>query len=130
VAELNRVLDLIAEHPERSPEYRANTRRPQLRRFPYRVLYRVRPEVVEVIAVAHIVADPDIGCGESRPGIKRPREHSPTSIADSTRLTAKTQRLNDRTNRFPAPKTEKASRQVSGTPRLSVELNGIEPSAS
>ncbi len=53
MAELDRVIAMIAENPTRWPEYRRGARRLRLRRFPYAALYRVEPEVVLVVAIAH-----------------------------------------------------------------------------
>jgi plasmid stabilization system protein ParE len=51
--ELDRAVDLILERPEAWPSYLGNTRRVFLRRFPFFLVYRVRSERVEIVAVAH-----------------------------------------------------------------------------
>ncbi|HXW07781.1 MAG TPA: type II toxin-antitoxin system RelE/ParE family toxin [Vicinamibacterales bacterium] len=51
--ELDRAVDLISERPDTGAPYLANTRRVLLRRFPFFVVYRVRGDNVQVIAVAH-----------------------------------------------------------------------------
>jgi plasmid stabilization system protein ParE len=54
LAEFERVMDEICEAPHRSPvERRPDVRRKQMKRFPYTVLYRVRANTVQVLAVAH-----------------------------------------------------------------------------
>ena len=53
LAELDRVIAMIAESPTRWPEYRHGTRRIRLRRFPYSAIYRVQAEHVLVVAIAH-----------------------------------------------------------------------------
>jgi toxin ParE1/3/4 len=55
VAEVLRVVKMVAEAPERWPLARRGTRRVLLRRFPFKVVYRydeMKGEVL-VIAVAH-----------------------------------------------------------------------------
>jgi toxin ParE1/3/4 len=51
--ELDRTVDLILERPEAWPSYLANTKRVLLRRFPFFLVYRVRDERIEILAVAH-----------------------------------------------------------------------------
>jgi toxin ParE1/3/4 len=61
VAAVDGMIDLIGEHPERYPRW---LRRPEYRRavlttFPYSVFYRILPDEIEVVAVAHGARDPD-----------------------------------------------------------------------
>lgn len=51
--ELDRAIDEIAQHPNRWPTHLHGTRRYRLRRFPFLMVYRVRDDVVEVIACQH-----------------------------------------------------------------------------
>jgi plasmid stabilization system protein ParE len=52
--EFERVLRLVGEAPDRHPiERKPDLRRVLLRRFPFKILYRVRGGEVEVLAVAH-----------------------------------------------------------------------------
>ncbi len=44
----------IAEHAERWPVVRLNVRRRLVHRFPYGLLYRVDPDEIVVLAVAHL----------------------------------------------------------------------------
>jgi len=53
MAELDRAIQAISEFPERWPRYLHDTRRLHLHRFPYWVVYRVKPESVLIVAVAH-----------------------------------------------------------------------------
>ena len=62
--ELDRAVEIISESPDRYPTYLHATRRYLLRRFPFTVIYRVRPSVVQVVAIAH---------GKRRPGYWRER---------------------------------------------------------
>jgi len=50
----------ISINPLLYEEVRINTRMGLLRRFPYLVVYRVFPEVLEVIAVVHAHRNPSI----------------------------------------------------------------------
>ncbi|MBS0365920.1 MAG: type II toxin-antitoxin system RelE/ParE family toxin [Proteobacteria bacterium] len=51
--ELDAAVQNIADGPERWPTYPGKSRRYLLHRFPYSVVYRLRADVVEVMAVAH-----------------------------------------------------------------------------
>ena len=51
--ELERAVDLISERPNTGSPYLGSTRRVLLRRFPFFVVYRVRGDSVQVLAVAH-----------------------------------------------------------------------------
>ena len=52
--ELDRAVDLISERgPNTGSPYLGNTRRVLLRRFPFFVVYRVRDDNVQIVAVAH-----------------------------------------------------------------------------
>ncbi|MCH7939371.1 MAG: type II toxin-antitoxin system RelE/ParE family toxin [Candidatus Marinimicrobia bacterium] len=51
--ELDRAIKRIAEAPERWPRSGQGVRRYLMPRYPYSVMYRVKAEEVEVIAVAH-----------------------------------------------------------------------------
>ena len=62
--ELDRAVDLISERPDTGASYLGNTRRVLLRRFPFFVVYRLRGDNVQIIAVAH---------ARRRPGYWRPR---------------------------------------------------------
>jgi plasmid stabilization system protein ParE len=53
VGELEAAIAAITESPDRWPEFDCGTRRVILRCFPYLVIYRVQPDRVEILAVAH-----------------------------------------------------------------------------
>jgi plasmid stabilization system protein ParE len=57
-AEVQTVLDTIANHPDRYPIAHSDTREAPVRRFPYCVYYRVRPDRLVVLAVFHQSRDP------------------------------------------------------------------------
>jgi len=51
--EMERALAFIAKTPESWPSFEAGTRRFLLCRFPYSIIYRLRENEIEVLAVAH-----------------------------------------------------------------------------
>jgi len=53
VAELDRSIALIVEAPNRWPTYEAGTRRLVMQRFPFAIVYRVLPDLIQIVAVAH-----------------------------------------------------------------------------
>ena len=58
VGEVERILELIAEQPDRYPIVFGTIREALVSRFPYCVYYRVRPDQVKVLAVFHTSRDP------------------------------------------------------------------------
>lgn len=56
-------LNDIAENAERWPIIRLNGRRRLVHRFPYALLYRVEPDEVVVLAVAHLHRHPSYWIG-------------------------------------------------------------------
>ena len=58
VAEVERCTAAIVEHPEMSPIVMGTIRRRLLQRFPYGLLYRVRPEHVRILAVMNLKRRP------------------------------------------------------------------------
>lgn len=56
--EVQTLLARIAEFPQRYQPYYRNHRRAMLRRFDYTVVYRIRADVVQVIAVQHCRLSP------------------------------------------------------------------------
>ena len=63
-SEVERAVALIAKTPERFPADAGGTRRFLLQRFPFAVIYRDLPSVIQILAVAH---------GRRRPGYWKPR---------------------------------------------------------
>jgi toxin ParE1/3/4 len=53
IAEFERSLGVLCNYPRLGPVWRGTTRRFPLRRFPYTIIYQVKPEEVRVIALAH-----------------------------------------------------------------------------
>jgi plasmid stabilization system protein ParE len=53
IAEFEHSLGVLCTYPRLGPVWRGNTRRFPLRRFPYTVIYQLKPGEVRVIALAH-----------------------------------------------------------------------------
>lgn len=53
MAELDKVLERIGQFPEIGSPYLAGTRRCLFLRFPFFVVYRLRPDEIQVIGLAH-----------------------------------------------------------------------------
>jgi plasmid stabilization system protein ParE len=53
LSDVDAALDLIAEAPGRWPLARMGVRRYVMPAFPYSIVYRVAPDVIEILAVAH-----------------------------------------------------------------------------
>ena len=51
--ELDQAIESIAAYPDAWPPYLDGTRRKLLRRFPFALVYRMREERLQIIAVAH-----------------------------------------------------------------------------
>jgi plasmid stabilization system protein ParE len=64
LAELECCVQAIVDSPERWPVFKYGARKITFRRFPYLVIYRVVPEQIQILAVAH---------GKRRPGYWRDR---------------------------------------------------------
>jgi len=63
-AEIDRSIELIVDSPGRWPSGEQSTRKFVLRRFPFAIIYREKPDAVQVLAVAH---------GYRRPGYWKDR---------------------------------------------------------
>jgi plasmid stabilization system protein ParE len=57
-AELSRAFDQIERAPETWPSHHYGTHRFLLRRFPYELVYKIYPDVVVIVAVAHCKRKP------------------------------------------------------------------------
>lgn len=53
VVELTHAVDKISLAPNRWPNYQNSTRRYYFPRFPFSLVYRVKDEVIQIIAVMH-----------------------------------------------------------------------------
>jgi toxin ParE1/3/4 len=57
-AEVDRQVERIMSRPSQFPVLHAGVRRARLRRFPYGLFFRLRPEMIQVIACFHSSRDP------------------------------------------------------------------------
>lgn len=53
IAEFERALNLLSINPELGAIWRGTARRFPLRRFPYNLVYQIKPDELRVIALAH-----------------------------------------------------------------------------
>ncbi len=53
IAEVERSVRLLAEHPELGARWRGAIRRLPLRRFPYSVVYYLHDSEIRILAIAH-----------------------------------------------------------------------------
>lgn len=53
IAEFERALNFLSINPELGTVWRGSTRRFPLRRFPYNLVYQIKPSELRVIALAH-----------------------------------------------------------------------------
>lgn len=58
LAEVERVLAVLEQHPLRFPILHSTVRRALTRRFPYSIFFRIRDEQVVVLTVLHHARDP------------------------------------------------------------------------
>jgi len=65
LAEVGRCIELLVENPEAGPVVLGPVRRRFVRRFPYSVLYTVKPEGVRILAVMHLKRRPQYWVGRS-----------------------------------------------------------------
>jgi len=57
--EVQRTLVRIASHPNAWAPISKHTRRCRMSRFPYGLLYQLRPDVILIVAVMHLHRDPE-----------------------------------------------------------------------
>jgi plasmid stabilization system protein ParE len=57
--EMDRAIQVVSENPLRWPRLTETERRYILPRFPFSLVYRTKPQLVEVIAIAHQKRKPD-----------------------------------------------------------------------
>ena len=58
-AEVERAISLILQFPEAWPRVTRLARRCRTQRFPYALLYRIRNDSIEILAVMHLSRRPD-----------------------------------------------------------------------
>ena len=65
IADVQRCADAILQHPEAGPVVRGTVRRRLCRRFPYALLYTIRPDAVRILAVMNLKRRPAYWVGRS-----------------------------------------------------------------
>ena len=65
VAEVQQILDLIADNPERFPVASGDVREALASRFPYCVYYRIKTDRIVILAVFHTSGDPSVWQGRT-----------------------------------------------------------------
>ena len=58
-AEVRRTIIRITEHPNAWTPISHHTRRCRLNRFPYGILYQLRPDAILIVAVMHLRREPE-----------------------------------------------------------------------
>jgi plasmid stabilization system protein ParE len=58
LSEVESAVQTIAESPTKWPVIEGELRRRLIRRFPFGILYRIEPEEIVIIAVAHLLRKP------------------------------------------------------------------------
>lgn len=66
ISEVERAVDAVAETPYSWPILEGELRRRLVRRFPFAILYRIDPDEIVVIAVAHLNKRPGYWDGRIR----------------------------------------------------------------
>jgi plasmid stabilization system protein ParE len=57
-AEVQRAISRILQHPLACPRIAKRSRRCRVARFPYGVIYQIRPDHIVIVAVMHLRRDP------------------------------------------------------------------------
>lgn len=55
---IDTVLNQVAENPQRFPVVHRDIRRALLKRFPYGVFFRIKPDTIKVVAILHLARHP------------------------------------------------------------------------
>ena len=63
LAEVDRCLESIEAHPEAGAILRGSVRRRLLRRFPYALLYKIKPDTIRILAVMNLKRRPTYWVG-------------------------------------------------------------------
>lgn len=58
IAEFERALGVLCSYPRLGAVWRGTTRRFPLRRFPFSIIYQVKPQEVRIVALAHQRREP------------------------------------------------------------------------
>lgn len=65
LGEVERCCAWVVEHPEAGPAVRGVVRRRLIARFPYAILYTLRPDMVRVVAVMNLKRRPGYWVGRA-----------------------------------------------------------------
>jgi plasmid stabilization system protein ParE len=65
ITEVERCTDEIVRHPDAGPVVQGSIRRRLIRRFPYALLYRVKPSEIRILAVMNVTRRPAYWVGRS-----------------------------------------------------------------
>lgn len=57
--EVERLISLLLKFPNAWPELSLSTRRCRAKRFPYALIYRVKDDTIEIVAVMHLSREPN-----------------------------------------------------------------------
>jgi toxin ParE1/3/4 len=55
---VEQALDAISENPYQFPRVHRDVRRALLKRFPFGIFFRIRPDRIKVLAIVHLSRDP------------------------------------------------------------------------
>ena len=58
-AAIDNTISLIRQFPHAWPRLSANTRRCRMKRFPYGIIYRIKNDEIQILAVAHFSREPN-----------------------------------------------------------------------
>ena len=53
LSEVRAATDRLVRHPEAAPVILKSVRRAGVHRFPYDVIYRIKPDAIEIVAIMH-----------------------------------------------------------------------------
>ena len=56
---VQQTLNAVSENPYQFPQVHRDVRRALLKRFPYGVFFRIRPDRIKVLAIVHLSRDPN-----------------------------------------------------------------------
>ncbi len=51
--EVEKVMEFVCSFPEAAPKTRGGARKRILHRFPYNIIYRIMPDKIRILAIAH-----------------------------------------------------------------------------
>ena len=57
--EMERLISVLLKFPKAWPELSLSTRRCRTKRFPYALIYRIKEEEIEIVAVMHLSREPN-----------------------------------------------------------------------